>query len=74
MLLTQSWSQYVLLLMKNITEAVVQRSSVRKVFLRNSLNSQETACAKVSLLIKLQAWPFEKSLKTPFYRTPIVLQ
>ena len=39
----------------NITEAVVQRCSVKKVFLEISQNSQENACARVSFLIKLQA-------------------
>ena len=35
-------------------EAVVQRCSVKKVFLKISQNSQENPCARVSLLIKLQ--------------------
>ena len=39
-------------------EAVVQRCSVKKVFLKISQNSQENTCAKVSLLIKLQAQLF----------------
>ena len=38
-------------------EAAVQTCSVRKVFLEISQNSQENTCAKVSLLIKLQAAP-----------------
>ena len=38
-----------------LQEAVVQRCSVKKVFLRNSQNSQENTCARLSLLIKLQA-------------------
>ena len=37
------------------TEAVVQRCSVKKVFLEISQNSQENTCARVSFLIKLQA-------------------
>ena len=37
------------------TEAVARKCSVKKVFLENSQNSQENACAKVSFLIKLQA-------------------
>ena len=36
-------------------EAVAQRCSVKKVFLEISQNSQETTCARVSFLIKLQA-------------------
>ena len=38
-----------------LQEAVVQRCSVKKVFLRNSQNSQENTCARLSLLITLQA-------------------
>ena len=38
-----------------ITEAVVWRCSVKKVFLEISQNSQENTCARVSFLIKLQA-------------------
>ena len=37
------------------TEAVVQRCSVKKVFLEISQNSQENICTRVSFLIKLQA-------------------
>ena len=36
-------------------EVVVQRCSVKKVFLTVSQNSQENTCARVSFLIKLQA-------------------
>ena len=36
-------------------EAVVQRCSVKKVFLEISQNSQENTCARSSFLIKLQA-------------------
>ena len=38
-----------------ITEAVDQRCSVKKVFLRIWQNSQENTCARVLFLIKLQA-------------------
>ena len=38
------------------TEAVVQMCSVKKVFLKISQNSQENTCARVSYLIKLQAF------------------
>ena len=38
-------------------EAVIQRCSVRKVFLKSSQNSQENTCARVSL-ITLQALVF----------------
>ena len=34
-------------------EAVVQRCSVKKVFLTLSQNSQENTCARVSFLIKI---------------------
>ena len=37
------------------SEAVVQRGSVKKVFLEISQNSQENICARVSFLIELQA-------------------
>ena len=36
-------------------EAVAQRCSVKKLFLEISQNSQENTCARVSLLLKLQA-------------------
>ena len=36
-------------------EAVVRRCFVKKVFLKNSKNSQENTSARVSFLIKLQA-------------------
>ena len=36
-------------------EAVVQRCSVKKMFLEISQNSEENTCARVSFLIKLQA-------------------
>ena len=38
-----------------IAESVVQRSSVKQVFLKISQNSQENTCARVSFLKKLQA-------------------
>ena len=40
---------------KFLTEAVVQRCSVKKVFLEIPQNSQKTTCARVSFLIKSQA-------------------
>ena len=40
---------------QSLIEAVVQRCSVKKVFLESSQNSQESTGAKVSFLIKLQA-------------------
>ena len=52
-------------------EAVVQRCSVKKVFLEISQNSQENACARVSYLIKLQAF-CEISKNTFLHRTPLV--
>ena len=44
------------------TEAVVQRCSVKKVFLEISQNSQENTCTRVSFLVKLQ----DSGLRTPF--------
>ena len=38
-----------------VTEAVIQMCSVKKVFLEISQNSQGSTCARVSLLINLQA-------------------
>ena len=38
-----------------IAEAVVQRCFAKKMFLKISQNLQETTCARVSLLIQLQA-------------------
>ena len=39
-----------------LEEAVAQRCSVKKLFLEISQNSQGNTCAKVSFLIKLQAF------------------
>ena len=39
-----------------ISEAVVRRCSVKKMFLEISHNSQENTCARVSFLVKLQVW------------------
>ena len=39
-----------------MTEAVVRRCSVEKVFLEILQNSQENTCARASFLIKLQAY------------------
>ena len=39
----------------NITKAVTQMCSAKKVFLKLSQNSQENTCARVSFLVKLQA-------------------
>ena len=41
-------------------KAVVQRCSVKKAFLEISQNSQENTCARVSFLIKMQAYNFIK--------------
>ena len=45
------------------SEVVARRCSVKKVFLEISQNSQESTCARVSFLTKLQAYTF-------CYRTP----
>ena len=58
-----------------ISEADYRRCSVKKVFLKISQNSQENTCARVSFLIKLQAFSCEfcKIFKSNlFYRTPPV--
>ena len=63
-----------------LLEAVVQRCSVKKVFLEISQNSQENSCAslffnKVACLrsATLLKKNFAKFLRTPFfYRTPLV--
>ena len=39
-----------------VYESSHQRCSIKKVFLKNSQNSQENTCAKVSFLIKLQVF------------------
>ena len=67
---------------EGILKAVVQRCSVKKVFLEISQNSQENTCTRVSFLIRLQrpatlfkkrrwhrCFPvnFVKFLGTPFY-------
>ena len=44
------------LTLQSVLEAVAQTRSVKKVFLKMSQNSPEDACARVSILIKLQAW------------------
>ena len=51
-----SWEKGVFLFYP--AEAVVQRCSVKKVFLEISQNSQKNTCARVSFLIKLQASGF----------------
>ena len=66
-------------LKQDIPEAVVQRCSVKKVFLEISQKSQENNCARISFLIKLQALAqvfssefCEISKNTFCYRTPLV--
>ena len=69
----------------DMTEAVAQTCSVKKVFLEISQNSQENTCARVSFLIKLQALGKKETLaqvfscafceiskNTFFYGTPLV--
>ena len=43
------------MVLKQQVEAVVERCSVKKVFLEITENSQENACARFSFLIKLEA-------------------
>ena len=54
-------------------EAVAQRYSVKKVFLKMSQNSQENTCDWASFLIKLQIEFCESFKNTLFYRTPLVV-
>ena len=49
------WIPNLIVIAYEKTEAVVQRCSVKKVFLAISQNSQENNCARVFFLIKLQA-------------------
>ena len=51
------WNKKALLIITELlyTEPVVQRRSVKKVFLKISQISQENSCARVHFLIKLQA-------------------
>ena len=49
-------------------EAVVQRCSVKKLFLEISQNSQKNTCARVSFLIKLQARPVTLLKKRLWHR------
>ena len=55
-------------------EAVVQRCSAKKVFLKISQNSQENTCARISFLIKFRpATLLEKRLwHSWFLRTPFL--
>ena len=70
-------------IINGLIEAVVQRCSVKKLLLEISQKSQKNTCARVSFLIKLQAWlatlfkkrlwhrcfpvNFVKFLRTPFF-------
>ena len=64
--------------LQEVLEAVVQRCSVKKVFLEISQNSQENTCARDSFLINLSlAQVFscefcEISKNTFFHRTPLM--
>ena len=55
---------YFLVYIFEYIETVVRRSSVKKVFLEISLNSQENSCARVSFLIKLQTLGLKISKNT----------
>ena len=51
------------------SEAVAQRCSVKKMFLKNSQNSQESTCARVSFLNKVTGLrPGTISKKRPWQR------
>ena len=69
------WKSKILTGVLENSEAVVQRCSLKKVFLKISQNSQENTCTRVSFSIKLQAQTCEfcEILKnTFFYRAPPV--
>ena len=53
---------------KGNAKAVVQRCSVKKVFLNISQNSQENTCARFSFLIKLQTWCLQFYYKRDCHR------
>ena len=58
-------------------EAAVRRCSVKKMFLKISQNSQENTCARVSLLIKFQAWDLHRCFPVNFLkfsRTPFFIE
>ena len=59
---TKSWKSPVPNIFQCI-EAVVHRCSVKKMFLEISQNSHENTCARVSFLIKLQAWSLQLYFK-----------
>ena len=50
---------HIIIIVRNL-EAVVQRCSIKKVFLKISQNLQDNTSARDSFLIKLQAWGFIK--------------
>ena len=52
------------------SEAVVQRCSIKMVFLKISLNLLENSCVGVSFLVKLQAWGLKLRLATLLKKTP----
>ena len=47
-----------------VPEAATKRCSIKKLFLEISQNSKENTCARVSFLIKLQAWGLQLYLKS----------
>ena len=55
-----------------ISDAVVQRCSVKKVFSKVSQNSQENICARVSFLIKFSCEFCETFKNSFFHRTSLV--
>ena len=50
------WQNIFVQQVKILSEAVAQRCSVKKVFLKISQNSQENTCTRDSFLIKLQLY------------------
>ena len=59
MILLQSEHLFIFRSFRNIQEAVAQRCSVKKLFLKMLPNAQENTCVTASFLRKFQAWGLE---------------
>ena len=58
---------------RQVPEAVARSYSVKKVFVKILQNSQENTCARVSFLIKLQAWGLTESEKGCWHHKSLVI-
>ena len=67
---TQEWKQgkRVILGRTQASEAVVQRCSVKRLFLKFLQNSQDNTCLQVYSLIKLQTWGLQKTFFVEDFR------